>query len=198
MFFLHFLVGQTDQIGLRLIWIGVVAAVVGALALAAVMLWRCQSHKKSGYLGSNQAACISFLDSQSKRRFKRYGIIRYLIWRICQCQFIQWDHVSLELFLILAMWEFTALRCFKPWRQSKSWRNHIEFSRHGACGAYTWSWTFRCQASSLRMGCQDIDCRQIQKRPWNDHGNHHECRNGCRNTPRSELFSFVAFMLGRL
>jgi len=35
-----------------LIWIGVVAAVVGALALALVMLWRCQSRKKDGYLAS--------------------------------------------------------------------------------------------------------------------------------------------------
>eukprot|EP00434_Breviolum_minutum_P020958 symbB.v1.2.018488.t1/scaffold1477.1/size133841/2 len=42
-----------DQDESWLIWIGVVAAVVGALGLALVMLWRWQSRKKDGYLPSN-------------------------------------------------------------------------------------------------------------------------------------------------
>ena len=92
------------EISLRLIWIGIVAA-VAALALAAVTFWRCQARKKDGYLASNRAACRSFLDFQSKRCVKRY-----LTWRKFQCQFAQWDHVSTELFLILVMWEFTALK----------------------------------------------------------------------------------------
>ena len=37
------------------------------------------------------------------------------------------------------------------------------------------------------MGCEDIDCKQIQKRPWND--------NGCRNTPRSDSASIMQLSL---
>ena len=66
--------GQTHRISLRLIWIGVVVVVVGALALVAVTLWCCQSQKKDLYLASNQAACRSLLDLQSKRGFKRYSV----------------------------------------------------------------------------------------------------------------------------
>ena len=69
-----FSTGQTHRISLRLIWIGVVAAVAGALALVAVTLWCCQARKKGSYLASNQAACRSVLDLQSKRGFKRYSI----------------------------------------------------------------------------------------------------------------------------
>ena len=69
-----FSTGQTHRISLRFHWIGVVAAVVGALALVAVTLWCCQSQKKDGYLASSRAACRSLLDLQSKRGFKRYSI----------------------------------------------------------------------------------------------------------------------------
>ena len=73
-FFFTLLTVQTDRISLRLIWIGVGAAVVGALALVAVTLWCCQARKKDGYLASNQAVCRSFLGLQSKRGFKKYLI----------------------------------------------------------------------------------------------------------------------------
>ena len=37
------------------------------------------------------------------------------------------------------------------------------------------------------MGCEDIDCKQRQKRPWND--------NGCRNTPSSDSASIMQLSL---
>ena len=87
--FFTLLTGQTDRISLRLIWIGVVAAVVGALGLALVMLWRWQSPKKDGYLPSNQAACRSFMKFPRPAKQEMFG------------QFVQCHNVSTELFLML-------------------------------------------------------------------------------------------------
>ena len=88
-FFFTLMTGQTDRISLRLIWIGVAAAVVGALALALVMLWRCQARKKDGYLASNQAACRGFMKFPRPAKQEMFG------------QFVQCHQVSTELFLML-------------------------------------------------------------------------------------------------